>query len=44
MVIPYLNDMNYKETLVFLENASVVGISKRKVCALVLDRGLEGLS
>jgi hypothetical protein len=43
IVTPQMTDMSFKETLLFLENASVLGISKRKVCKLIMDKGFEGL-
>jgi len=40
IVVPQLQKMDFKETLLFLETASVLGIKKRAVCLSIFERGV----
>ncbi|CAD8168717.1 unnamed protein product [Paramecium octaurelia] len=38
-----LKELNFEQTLTFLEAVSVLGVSKRKVCQRIMSVGFEGL-
>ena len=42
-IIPQMKEMNFTQSLRFLELASVLGLSKRKVCQGVFQIGIAGI-